>query len=124
MSCLALSSCLRPPPPSEAIKFVNARPKPLALYLYSTDKAAQEAVLTQTSSGGASINECMMHFGIKTFPFGGVGASGMGGYHGQFSFDTFTHKKGPSCRLCVCVGGGASCGRRRKKKLWVWLVKS
>ncbi|MCA9543883.1 MAG: aldehyde dehydrogenase family protein [Myxococcales bacterium] len=76
-----------------AIAFINARPKPLALYMFSSDKAKQEAVLARTSSGGAVINHCVMHLAVHGLPFGGVGESGMGGYHGKHSFDVFTHHK-------------------------------
>ncbi len=79
---------------NEAIRFVNARPKPLALYMFSSDRAAQQRVLSRTSSGGACINECINHFIVPGLPFGGVGTSGMGGYHGKHSFDTFSHRKG------------------------------
>lgn len=78
----------------DAINFVNSRNKPLALYIYSDDKLYQERILHETSSGNASINECMMHVGQFELPFGGVGESGMGAYHGQLSFDTFSHLKG------------------------------
>lgn len=78
----------------DAIKFVNSRNKPLALYIYSDDKMYQERILNETSSGNASINECLMHVGQFELPFGGVGESGIGAYHGKLSFDTFSHLKG------------------------------
>jgi aldehyde dehydrogenase (NAD+) len=77
----------------EAIAFVNARPKPLALYLFTTDKGARKRVLAQTSSGGAVVNHTTMHAAVSSLPFGGVGASGMGAYHGRATFDTFSHRK-------------------------------
>jgi aldehyde dehydrogenase (NAD+) len=77
----------------DAVRFVNARPKPLALYVFSNDTAFQEEILTQTSSGGVTINHAWLHLGNPHMPFGGVGESGMGGYHGRFTFDTFTHFK-------------------------------
>lgn len=77
----------------EAIGFVNRRPKPLALYIFSGDAKAQEAVVTRTSSGGMSINHVWLHIAVPDLPFGGVGESGMGAYHGKASFDTFTHRK-------------------------------
>lgn len=77
----------------EAIAFINARPKPLSLYLFSTDKAVQEQVIANTSSGSVSVNFPMMQMLNPLLPFGGVGASGMGFYHGKFSFDAFTHYK-------------------------------
>ena len=78
----------------EAIAIVNSKPKPLALYFFSRDKQKQEEILQKTSSGGLSINETMMHVGVKELPFGGVGDSGIGAYHGKTSFDTFSHQKG------------------------------
>jgi aldehyde dehydrogenase (NAD+) len=77
----------------DAIAFVNARPKPLALYVFSNDKELQEDVLTQTSSGGVAVNHAIMHVTSPNLPFGGVGESGMGAHHGRASFDTFTHTK-------------------------------
>jgi aldehyde dehydrogenase (NAD+) len=77
----------------EAIAFVNEREKPLALYLFSTDADAEARVLSETSSGGACINGTIMHIGNSAMPFGGVGPSGMGAYHGRFSFETFSHRK-------------------------------
>jgi acyl-CoA reductase-like NAD-dependent aldehyde dehydrogenase len=78
---------------SEAIDFVNARPRPLALYFFSRDRARQEKVLRATSSGGACINDTVIHETVIGLPFGGVGDSGMGKYHGKASFDTFTHER-------------------------------
>jgi len=78
---------------SEAIEFVNSRPKPLALYFFSRNKDHQERVLTETSSGGGCINDTLVHFTVPGLPFGGVGDSGMGKYHGKASFDTFTHER-------------------------------
>ncbi|HCP47379.1 MAG TPA: aldehyde dehydrogenase family protein [Deltaproteobacteria bacterium] len=77
----------------EAIGFINARPKPLALYLFTKSKSTQESVLSRTSSGGACVNETLFHFVPHDLPFGGVGGSGMGAYHGRFGFETFTHRK-------------------------------
>ncbi len=77
----------------EAIGFVNGREKPLALYLFSRDAAAEKRVLEETSSGGACINGTIMHIGNPAMPFGGVGPSGMGAYHGRFTFETFSHRK-------------------------------
>ncbi|MBE9121757.1 aldehyde dehydrogenase [Tychonema sp. LEGE 07199] len=77
----------------EAIAQINARPKPLALYLFSKDKEKQQRVLRETSSGGLCINDTVMQVGVTTLPFGGVGDSGIGSYHGKASFDTFSHYK-------------------------------
>ena len=76
-----------------AITFINARDKPLALYLFSRNAEHVERVLQRTSSGGACVNDVMAHLIPHELPFGGVGASGMGAYHGHASFETFTHKK-------------------------------
>ncbi|WP_210466680.1 aldehyde dehydrogenase [Rufibacter roseolus] len=77
----------------EAIRQVNARPKPLALYLFSKSKKAKEMVLTQTSSGGACVNDTVSHLANPFLPFGGVGTSGQGNYHGKASFEAFSHQK-------------------------------
>ncbi|MDX2216186.1 MAG: aldehyde dehydrogenase [Oculatellaceae cyanobacterium bins.114] len=77
----------------EAIAFVNNRPKPLALYIFSKNKAIQQRVLNATSSGGACVNDTFLQVGVPGLPFGGVGDSGIGSYHGKASFDTFSHFK-------------------------------
>ncbi|PSN20312.1 aldehyde dehydrogenase family protein [filamentous cyanobacterium CCP5] len=77
----------------EAIAAINARPKPLAIYLFSRNKQIQQRILAETSSGGVCINEVFMHIAIWEMPFGGVGQSGIGAYHGKTSFDTFSHQK-------------------------------
>ncbi|MCI8497001.1 MAG: aldehyde dehydrogenase family protein [Clostridiales bacterium] len=77
----------------EAIQFVNDRPKPLALYFFSRDKKAIRQIIRETSSGGACINNTVMHLTSSHLPFGGVGESGMGKYHGKYSFDTFSNRK-------------------------------
>ncbi|MGB3299976.1 MAG: aldehyde dehydrogenase [Phormidesmis sp.] len=77
----------------EAIAFINQRPKPLALYLFSTDAAQQQAVQTQTSSGGLCFNETVSQYAVPELPFGGVGQSGIGSAHGKAGFDTFSHYK-------------------------------
>jgi len=76
-----------------AIAFVNARPKPLALYVFSKKRGTVEKVLERTSSGGVCVNDTVTHLLPPDLPFGGVGPSGMGAYHGKASFDTFTHYK-------------------------------
>lgn len=77
----------------EAIQFVNERPKPLALYFFSRNRKRQEQVLKQSSSGGVCINDTLSHISSPYLPFGGVGESGMGSYHGRASFELFSHKK-------------------------------
>ncbi|AFY90859.1 aldehyde dehydrogenase family protein [Chroococcidiopsis thermalis] len=78
---------------SEAIAIVNQGSKPLALYLFSRDRNLQKRVLAETSSGSACINDTVLQFVVPTLPFGGVGSSGMGKYHGKASFDIFSHYK-------------------------------
>lgn len=76
---------------SEAIGWINSKPKPLALYFFSTDRKRIKTVLSHTSSGGGCINDTIMHVSSDKLPFGGVGNSGMGIYHGKYSFDTFSN---------------------------------
>jgi len=78
---------------NEAITLINSRPKPLALYLFSQNKNLQKRILQETSSGGVCINDTVMQVAVSSLPFGGVGDSGMGSYHGKASFDTFSHYK-------------------------------
>ena len=77
----------------DAVAFVNARPKPLALYVFAEDGTISQEILRRTSSGGAVVNHVMMQLSVPDLPFGGVGESGMGAYHGKKSFDTFSHEK-------------------------------
>jgi acyl-CoA reductase-like NAD-dependent aldehyde dehydrogenase len=77
----------------DAITFVNRRPDPLALYLFSRDRRTQDRVLARTASGGACVNDTVVHFLVTELPFGGVGDSGMGKYHGKAGFDTFSHER-------------------------------
>lgn len=77
----------------EAIRFVNARPKPLALYVFAEDESVGDAFVQRTSSGGVCINHVILQVAVSELPFGGVGESGMGRYHGRASFDTFAHAK-------------------------------
>lgn len=77
----------------EAIAYVNARPHPLALY-YFGGAGTRDEVLRKTISGGASVNTTLFHFAAENLPFGGIGPSGIGAYHGEFGFQTFSHRKG------------------------------
>ncbi len=77
----------------DAINFINARPKPLALYLFTKSGKTKKRVIGETSYGGGCVNDTLKHFANGHIPFGGVGLSGMGSYHGKGSFDTFTHYK-------------------------------
>ncbi len=77
----------------EAIRFVNDREKPLALYAFSGDDDTLEHVVANTSAGGVTLNHAVLHLAVPDLPFGGVGQSGMGAYHGKSGFDTFSHAK-------------------------------
>ncbi len=77
----------------EAIRFVNSRPKPLAAYLFTKAKTVRERVIKEVSAGGMVINHLVFHFATKKLPFGGVGPSGMGAYHGRWGFEEFSHRK-------------------------------
>ncbi|XP_071992513.1 aldehyde dehydrogenase family 3 member A2 isoform X2 [Engystomops pustulosus] len=81
----------------EAIQFINQKEKPLALYAFANDKKIIKKIISQTSSGGVTGNDVFMHFTVAELPFGGVGNSGIGAYHGKHSFDTFSHKR--SCLI-------------------------
>jgi coniferyl-aldehyde dehydrogenase len=78
----------------QAIDYVNSRPRPLALYYFGADQRKRDEVLRRTVSGGASVNATLFHFVAENLPFGGVGASGIGAYHGEAGFQTFSHRKG------------------------------
>jgi coniferyl-aldehyde dehydrogenase len=78
---------------AEPIAFINGRDRPLALYWFGSDDAARDEVLARTVSGGVTVNDCLVHFAQINQPMGGVGASGIGAYHGQWGFDTFSHLK-------------------------------
>ena len=78
---------------SEAIRFINDREKPLSLYVYAEDYAVAHRFQQETSSGGLGVNVSLAHVAAPALPFGGVGESGMGSYHGRRSFETFTHEK-------------------------------
>lgn len=77
----------------DAIKFINSREKPLVVYVFTKSQQLIQEFKENTLSGGFCSNETIMHCGVDTLPFGGVGSSGMGSYHGKYGFDTFTHKK-------------------------------
>ncbi|MDQ3564120.1 MAG: coniferyl aldehyde dehydrogenase [Pseudomonadota bacterium] len=78
----------------DAVAYVNARPRPLALYFFGPDGPGRKLVLERTTSGGVAINETNLNYAQDDIPFGGVGASGMGAYHGQEGFKTMSHAKG------------------------------
>lgn len=77
----------------DCIRFVNSKPRPLALYYFGHDTEEQEKVLSRTLSGGVTINDVAMHFSCDDLPFGGIGPSGMGSYHGFEGFKTFSHAR-------------------------------
>ncbi len=77
-----------------AIAFVNKRPRPLALYAYTKDAATERKILDRTISGGVTLNSTLLHCAQEDLPFGGVGPSGMGAYHGREGFATFSHARG------------------------------
>lgn len=78
---------------NELIKKINLKEKPLALYLFTKDNSLADKIITEISFGGGCINDTIMHLTNHNLPFGGVGFSGMGSYHGKKSFDTFSHTK-------------------------------
>uniref|UniRef100_A0A5B7A5W8 Aldehyde dehydrogenase n=1 Tax=Davidia involucrata TaxID=16924 RepID=A0A5B7A5W8_DAVIN len=77
----------------ESIEFINSRPKPLVIYAFTKDETFKKQILTETSSGSVVFNDVMVQFVCDGLPFGGVGQSGFGRYHGKYSFDTFSHEK-------------------------------
>jgi coniferyl-aldehyde dehydrogenase len=77
----------------DALAYINAHARPLALYWFGQDKQAEQRVLTQTHAGGVTVNDCIWHLGQEDQPFGGVGASGTGAYHGEWGFRTFSKEK-------------------------------
>ena len=77
----------------EAIALINSRERPLALYLFTRRQSVRQRVLEQVPFGGGCVNDTVIHLAASSLPFGGVGQSGMGRYHGKYTFDTFTHEK-------------------------------
>ena len=77
----------------DAIDYINARPRPLSLYIYSFNKDIQRKILEETIAGGVCVNDAAFHVANDDLPFGGVGASGMGNYHGEEGFIRFSHAK-------------------------------
>ena len=77
----------------EAVGFICSRAKPLALYIFSNDKPFVRRMLSRIPSGGVSINDTVSHILNPRLPFGGIGASGLGAYHGKYTFDTFSHRR-------------------------------
>jgi aldehyde dehydrogenase (NAD+) len=79
--------------PSEAVATISSMPHPLALYIFSTDPAEVSQIMDSTASGGVSINDVGVHYAVPGAPFGGVGESGYGSYHGKYGFDAFSHTR-------------------------------
>ena len=77
----------------EAIEWVNSRPKPLAAYLFTRARTVRERVIREVSAGGMVINHLIFQVSTARLPFGGVGTSGMGAYHGKWGFEEFSHRK-------------------------------
>ncbi|XP_062887041.1 aldehyde dehydrogenase family 3 member A2-like [Mobula hypostoma] len=110
----------------EAIAFINKRDKPLALYVFSHNKKLIKKMIAKTSSGGVTANDCLIHYTLHTLPFGGVGTSGLGAYHGKYSFETFSHR-----RACVLKSLGMeklnsvryAPATESKQKWTQWLLK-
>uniref|UniRef100_A0A6N2NH38 Aldehyde dehydrogenase domain-containing protein n=1 Tax=Salix viminalis TaxID=40686 RepID=A0A6N2NH38_SALVM len=91
----------------DSFDIINSGTKPLAAYLFTNNKKLKQQFLMSVSARGVVINDTALHLAVHSLPFGGVGESGMGSYHGKFSFDAFTHKKACSCvskfcRRCIC----------------------
>ena len=100
----------------EALQLINSRDKPLSLYVFSADKNVAELFKAQTSSGSVVINDAVVHLSVETLPFGGVGASGMGSYHGRYTFLTFSHEKS------VLVRDFSRCENRNKRGKNIFIV--
>ncbi|KAK4585214.1 hypothetical protein RGQ29_022752 [Quercus rubra] len=77
----------------ESVDFINSRPKPLAIYAFTKDETFKRQILAETSSGSVTFNDVLVQFLCDALPFGGVGQSGIGRYHGKYTFDTFSHEK-------------------------------
>lgn len=92
----------------DAIRYVNTREKSLSQYIFSSSKIMQERIIQNTSAGGVTVNGTLFHVGHGGLPFGGVGRSGMGAYHGKHTFDTFSHYKPVLRKLWLPDGGALS----------------
>ncbi|MBN3319902.1 AL3A2 dehydrogenase, partial [Atractosteus spatula] len=93
----------------EAIRFINEREKPLALYVFSKNKKLIDRVISETSSGGVTANDVLLHYTVGALPFGGVGHSGMGKYHGKHTFDQLSHHR--ACVVRSLAGEGLNRAR-------------
>ncbi|MEY4953122.1 MAG: hypothetical protein RL299_1546, partial [Pseudomonadota bacterium] len=88
----------------QAIDYVNAHDRPLGLYYFGSDKAEEQKVLSRTISGGVTVNDVVFHNAMEDLPFGGVGPSGMGNYHGLDGFKTFSHARAVYRQVGLDVG--------------------
>ncbi len=111
----------------EAIDYVNAHDRPLALYYFGTDEAEQRRVLDRTHSGGVTLNDTIFHVSQEELPFGGIGPSGMGTYHGPDGFKTFSHARAiyrqTNRNLMKLIGALPPYGRRLKQVLKMQLSR-
>ncbi len=89
----------------DSVADINARPRPLALYYFGSDRAEMQRVLALTHSGGATVNDIAVHFMAQELPFGGLGASGMGAYHGESGFERFSHARAVFYQTRLDVAG-------------------
>jgi coniferyl-aldehyde dehydrogenase len=88
----------------DAIAYVNAHDRPLGLYYFGTDEKERETVLARTTSGGVTVNDVIFHVAQEELPFGGIGPSGMGSYHGQDGFKEFSHRRAVYQQLGKDIG--------------------
>jgi coniferyl-aldehyde dehydrogenase len=79
--------------PEEAIEYIQSQERPLAMYWFGKNKKVLHDLLQKTHAGGVTVNDTLLHFTLEELPFGGIGPSGMGNYHGLFGFNTFSHHK-------------------------------
>ena len=107
----------------EAVQFVQNKPNPLALYIFSSDKTFQQAIRAQVQAGGVTINDTLMHFTNSSLPFGGIGASGFGNYHGKAGFDAFSHQQSVMKRATWIDVPVRYPPYGQKIKLLKWLMK-
>jgi aldehyde dehydrogenase (NAD+) len=107
----------------EAIKFVNVRPKPLALYIFSENRCSVDQIIKQTSAGGTTVNDIALHFANPHMPFGGVGASGMGSSHGFFGFKAFAHERAVTFQSRIDFNRFAYPPYGEKQGLLKWLKR-
>lgn len=106
---------------------LHDRPTPLALYLFTSDRAIQERVVAGTRSGGVCINDTVVHLAAKELPFGGLRESGLGAYHGSASFDCFSHRRSVMQRSTVFDSRfrypPPKLSLARLRKLWLWFLR-